>query len=338
MTMRLKNKAATAAILAAALIAAFALTGCESGGDGSYQGYVEGEYVYVASKLAGRLDGLSVKRGDVVKPGDALFVLESQYEADAVNMAQAEVLRAEDDLRDKEKGLRPDELDEIKASLDRAKVTAELSGLELDRRKRLYKEKTIAKEELDQVSTANAQDLAAIRELEAKLATGNLPSRVDQVLAAEKTVLAAKASLAQAQWNLDQKRQDATVTGVVFDLLRYQGEWVPAGSPVLSILPPENVKVRFFVPEAVAGAMRVGEKVRINWDGAASPAEAEVSYIAPQVEYAPPVIYSQDFRQKLVIMVEARSSPEIAKRLNPGQPVDVYLEPAKQEGTAGAEK
>lgn len=323
-----KPNAIHAAAVIVALFAALAV-GCENGGDGSYQGYAEGEFVYVASKIGGRLDELPVKRGDVVKPGDLLFVLEHQYETDAVKMAEAEVLKAEDNLRDKQKGLRPDELDEIKASLDRAKVTAGLSGLELDRRKRLYKEQTIAKEELDQVSTTNAQDLAAIRELEAKLATGNLPSRIDQVLAAEKDVLAAKAALAQAQWNLDQKRQNAVVAGVVFDLLHYKGEWTAAGSPVISMLPPENVKVRFFVPEAVAGAMRVGEKVRINWDGAASPAQAEISYIAPQVEYAPPVIYSQDFRQKLVIMVEARSSPEIARRLNPGQPVDVYLEPGK---------
>lgn len=314
----------------AAIVAIIAVTGCENGEDGSYQGYAEGEFVYVASKIGGRLDELPVRRGDLVKPGEALFVLEHQYETDAVNMAEAEVLKAEDDLHDKEKGLRPDELDEIKASLDRAKVTAELSALELGRRQKLYKEQTIALEELNQVSTTNAQDLAAIRELEAKLATGNLPSRIDQVLAAEKAVLVAKAGLAQAKWNLDQKRQDATVSGVVFDLLHYQGEWVAAGSPVLSILPPENVKVRFFVPEAVAGGLRVGDKVRINWDGAASPVEAAISYIAPDVEYAPPVIYSQTFRQKLVIMIEARSSPEIAKHLNPGQPVDVYLEPAKK--------
>ncbi len=316
-----------AAMLLAAL--AFLAAGCGDGGDGSYQGYAEGEFVYVASKISGRLDELAVKRGDAVQPGKPLFVLEHQYEKDAVNQAEAQLQKAGDLLRDKQKGLRPEELDQIKASLDKAKVSAELTGLELRRRSKLYKEKTIAKEELDTVTTNNAVDLAAIRELEAKLATGKLPSRIDQVLAAEKDVLAAKAALAQAVWNLEQKSQNATVTGVVFDLLHYQGEWVGAGSPVLSILPPENVKVRFFVPEAVAGAMRVGQSVRINWDGAEKPVEAKVSYIAPKVEYAPPVIYSQGFRQKLVIMIEARAAPEISRVLSPGQPVDVYLENAE---------
>jgi len=327
-----KDKTVAQRVVALTLLGAFALlaAGCGNEGDGSYQGYVEGEFVYVASKLSGRLDELAVKRGDAVAPGAPLFALEHQYEQDAVDQAEALLLQAEDLLRDKQKGLRPEELDQIKADLDKARVSAELTGLELSRRSKLFKEKTIAKEELDTVRTNNAVGIAAIRELEAKLATGKLPERIDRVLAAEKEVLSAKAALAQTRWSLDQKSQSATVTGVVFDLMHYQGEWVGAGSPVLSILPPENVKVRFFAPEAVAGAMRVGQSVTINWDGAAKPVAAKVSYIAPKVEYAPPVIYSQGFRQKLVIMIEVRADPEISRVLNPGQPVDVYLESAEK--------
>jgi HlyD family secretion protein len=48
-----------------------------------------------------------------------------------------------------------------------------------------------------------------------------------------------------------------------------------------------------------------------------------VSFIYPQAEYTPPVIYSQDFRAKLIFMVEARFDPDTAKLLKPGQPVDV---------------
>jgi HlyD family secretion protein len=115
------------------------------------------------------------------------------------------------------------------------------------------------------------------------------------------------------------------VAGVVTDTLFVKGEWVPAGSPVVAILPPANVKVRFFVPEPKLGAVKVGQKVSVACDACGNPLEATVSFVAPQAEFTPPVIYSKDSRAKLVFLVEARPDPADAARLHPGQPVDVTL-------------
>jgi HlyD family secretion protein len=303
------------------------LWGCQAAPSESYQGYVEGEFVYVAGKLAGRLDNLAVARGNTVRAGDTLYVLEHDFEAQGVALAEADLRQAEDTLRDKEKGLRPEEIDQIMADLRRAQAARELSKLEYDRRIRLFADATIAKEELDTARTTEAKDRQMVKELEAKLATGKLASRVDQVRAAAAAVEAARATLDQAKWNLDQKTQRAGVGGFVYDTLHYQGEWVAAGSPVVTLLPPENVKVRFFVPQAVAGALAVGGTARVSWDGGGTPVDAVISYIAPSVEYTPPVIYSQGFRDKLVIMVEAAFAPDVARRMHPGQPVDVSLGP-----------
>ena len=312
----------------AALAMATLLAGCKERKPAVWQGYVEGEFVYVAGKIGGRLDDLHVARGDRVAAGQPLYVLEHAYETEGLSLAKAQLRQAEDTLRDKEKGLRPEEIDQILADLRRAEAAHELSALELSRRVKLYADATIAKEELDNARTTNKRDREQVKALEAQLATGKLPSRVDQVRAAQAAADAAQAAVEQAQWNLDQMTQQAGVAGSVYDILHYRGEWVAAGSPVVVLLPPGNVKVRFFVPEAVAGALAVGEKIRVSWDGGGAPVEAAVSYIAPTVEYTPPVIYSQGFREKLVIMIEARFAPDVARRMHPGQPVDVSLEPA----------
>jgi HlyD family secretion protein len=95
---------------------------------------------------------------------------------------------------------------------------------------------------------------------------------------------------------------------------------------VVTILPPENLKARFFVPETKLGAVRVGQDVQLRCDGCAAPIAAKITYIAPQAEFTPPVIFSKDSRAKLVFLVEARASPGDSAKLRPGQPLDVTLQ------------
>lgn len=144
---------------------------------------------------------------------------------------------------------------------------------------------------------------------------------------AEAAVQAAQAALAQAQWALDQKRAGAPAAGYVDDTYYRAGEWVPAGSPVVSLLPPANRKIRFFVPETVVGALKPGQAVTAACDGCAKPVRGTIRYIASEAEFTPPVIYSRERREKLVFLVEAQPVPEDALRLQPGQPLEVRLSP-----------
>lgn len=93
----------------------------------------------------------------------------------------------------------------------------------------------------------------------------------------------------------------------------------------MSVLPPGNVKVRFFVPENTVGSLKPGEAVEVRCDGCGQPVTAFVSCISPQPEFTPPVIYSNETRAKLVFMIEARPRPEEGVRLRPGQPVEVTV-------------
>jgi HlyD family secretion protein len=116
------------------------------------------------------------------------------------------------------------------------------------------------------------------------------------------------------------------VAGLVQDTYYVLGEWVNANAPVVSLLPPQNIKVRFFVEERRVGAVKVGQAVTITCDGCPAPVTATVSYISPQAEFTPPVIYSQEQRAKLVFLLEARPAAEDAVRLHPGQPVEIKFQ------------
>jgi HlyD family secretion protein len=292
--------------LAVALLLAFA--GCARHGPPAWQGYLEGEFVYVAAPLGGQLEALSVQKGAQVAAGAPLFALERSAELAAQHQASAR-------LADLQKGQRPTELAAVEAHLAQARATAELSSRELAREEKLFAGNASTANDLDRARLTHEANLRAIDQLAAELETAQLGSRPD-------VVEAAQAALAQADWSVAQKSQSAPCAGLVFDTLYRVGEFVAAGSPVVALLPPENIKVRFFVPEADFATLRAGATVHVVVAGR-SPLDARISYLSPQPEYTPPVLYNRDNREKLVFMVEAVFSAADARNLHPGQPVDV---------------
>src|SRR5437868_15398466 len=107
--------------------------------------------------------------------------------------------------------------------------------------------------------------------------------------------------LAQAEWNFNQKKQAAPQSGLVYDTLFRQGEWVPAGKPVVVLLPPPNIKVRAFVPETRVGSIHYGDTAQVTVDGVQNPFLGRVSYISPRAEYTPTVIHRRESPGKVGI-------------------------------------
>jgi HlyD family secretion protein len=299
------------------------LAGCKPAANQRVQGYVEGEFVYVASPLAGALETLSVQRGAQVKAGDALFALECGAETAARDQAARKLAEGRANLEDAKKGKRPQEIEAVEAQLKQARAAQVLSEKEFARQESLFRSGSSAASDFDRARSARDQDRQRVSQLEADLQTAQLGSRIDQISAIEANVRALEAALAKADWDLSQKRQDAPQAGLIFDTLYRQGEWVAAGRPVVALLPPPNIKVRAFVPETRVGAIHPGAGVRVFVDGVSEPFAGKVSFISPQAEYTPPVIYSQESRGKLVFMIEAVFEPMTAAKLHPGQPVDV---------------
>ena len=113
------------------------------------------------------------------------------------------------------------------------------------------------------------------------------------------------------------------LVALVFDTLYREGEFVTAGSPVVSLLPPANIKVRFFVGESDFSRLKNGDHVNVSVEGHDGALDGTVDYLSPEPEYTPPVLYNRDNRSKLVYMAEAVFPADVAAELHPGQPVDV---------------
>lgn len=314
----------------AGLFAILLLVSCgPSEPDGVYQGYIEGEYVYVASPEGGALRELAVSRGDQVEKGQALFALDPEPEASTVEEAARQLAKAEALLADAKKGRRPSEIEALEAQKTGAETELKLAELTLKRREELVDARigAIAEEELEQTRSKVAGLRAQAEKLAADLKTAKLGSRENQIEASAADVSAAQAAKERADWALAQKKQAAPADSAVHDTLYRPGEWVGPGKPVVVLLPPDNIKVRFFVPQADLEILPPGREVGVTFDGAPHPFTARVNYVSTQAEFTPPVIYSEATRKKLVFMIEAVFPPEDAARLRPGQPVSVTPQP-----------
>jgi HlyD family secretion protein len=303
-------------------VAAALLAGCARHGPAGFQGYLEGDFVYVAAPLSGRLENLTVVKGERVAAGAPLFTLERTAEIAAQREAADRLASAQARLQDLKKGSRPTELAALEARLEQARAAADLSQRELARQQALFATGAAPANELDRARVTHERNARAIDELDAQLATARLGARTDAITAAEADASAAAAAKQRADWSVEQKSQSALREAFVFDTLYREGEFVAAGSPVVALLPPENLKVRFFVSEADFAAFKAGDRVQVKITDHA-PLAAKVSYLSPRPEYTPPVLYNRDNRAKLVFMIEAVFDGAAARDLHPGQPVDV---------------
>lgn len=287
-----------------------------------YLGYVEGETSLIAPPTAGRLIERPVERGQLVRKGDRLFVIDP-------TLARAEVARAEAALAEAKArhqnmltGKRPEEQDVIRAQQREVEAALVQAEAELKRQTELVGRGISTRQAFE---AADAQ----VRQLRSRAASLAAQEKVGDLAARQSEINAAAALIEQGQANLDQAKKrladlmpeapdDALVENTFFNV----GEWVPAGAPVVSLLPSYRVKLRFFVPEEDVAQARQGRKVRFTCDACPTGLTATISYVSPRAEYTPPVIYSQSARSKLVFMIEARPDG-LRAPLPPGLPVAV---------------
>lgn len=239
----------------------------------TFNGYVEGEYLYIAPTTAGILQNLAVSRGQQVKAGDPLFALDDTNLEASLASAESEVIQAN-------------------ASLQDAKI-------EFDRAQTLVVREATSKSDYDA----------------RKMTLDNAQAEVQ--VAIQKVI--------QIKKQLTESAPLAPRDGLIDDTYFNVGEYIAAGIPVVSFLPPENVRIRFFVPQQMLSLFTLGSTVTVRCDGCGKPIKAKINYVASQSEYTPPVIYSIGSRDKLVYRIEAQ--PEIfTPILKPGLPVDITKE------------
>ncbi len=304
----------------AALVAGSA---CSTPDRGTYQGYVEGEFVHVASGVGGRLERLFVQRGQTIEVDAPLFQLESTQENAAVRQADETLAAAKAQLADLETGKRSVEIDVIRAQRDQAVLAEKQSASQLERDAAQFEAGGIPRAQVDESRTRHDVDVARVRELTGQLVVAEQSARPEQIRAQSSQIAAADAVREQTRARLDEKRLVARQPGLIVDTLFREGEWVPPASPVVRMLPPANIKIRFFVPEPSLSLFPLGQKLAIQCDGCPTSVTGAVTYVSTEPEFTPPIIYSNDTRAKLVFMIEARPGDDGIRLLRPGQPVTV---------------
>ena len=291
-------------------------------GHQNYLGYVEGETRLIAAPEAGKIIAVDVAKGQQVKQGEALFALDPAQAKASLAAAEAAVQTAKAAHQNLLSGKRREEIDVIKAQIAQAEAGLDLARKELQRASSLASTGTAARSRLDQASEQVTAYEQRIAELKASERVAALPARTPEIDAAQSRITEAEAQVQAARDRLDDLSPDAPVSALVDDVFFKMGEWVAAGQPVVSLLDPADITIRFFVPEAVLAKAVPGTSIAYHCDGCSGAKSATIAHVASAPEYTPPVIYSETARAKLVFLVEAKPEREDSD-LRPGLPVEV---------------
>jgi HlyD family secretion protein len=264
---------------------ALMLAACGERGSDVMQGYGEADYLYLSSQDAGIVGELLVREGDQVEAGARVFRLDTERLGYGAESAEAQRAAAA-------------------AAVRTAQAEATLAQRNYARGAQLERQGFYPRARLD-------ADLAARDAANARL------------VQARREAIAVGAEAGLAEERVSDLAGAAPVAGTIEQIFHRAGEVVAAGQPIVALLPPQNMKVRFFAPEDMLAQLPVGARVLVSCDGCAEPVAARVSFVAREPQFTPPVIYSLDQREKLVFLIEARFDG--ATPIRPGMPVDVRI-------------
>ena len=276
-------------------------------------GYVEGESLFLAAPVAGTVNRIMAEEGQRVPAGAQMFAIDPATLSAQGEQALAQVAEARTQIASAQANTQQAEAEVAAAGADADKARRDLNRLLGVRRD---DPAAVAGTDIDAAQ-------AAVREASARLraAQQTAEARRAQVAAAHAQEAQAKGGSREVDIRVGQLSPPAPSAARVEEVYFRPGEWVAANQPVVSILPDDRIKVRFFVPEREVAHYRPGKTVRFSCDGCASGLNARISYVSPRPEFTPPVIFSRDSRDRLVFMVEAL--PAKPANLMPGLPVDV---------------
>lgn len=302
------------------------LVSCSDNNNSGFQGYIEGEYLYLAAPRAGYLETLNMPRGSRVTSGQTVFEVGDEPDSEALQEAQSRTESAQQKLKNLQQPRRPSEIAALEANLAAALAQQRLSRIQLQQQEQLIDKHFVAQIKLDEARAAHEQASAEVNSIKKQIATFKSSlGRQTEIGAAAADLQASRAQIEQQRWLVEHKTVQAPADGEISETYYQAGEWVPAGAAVASLLPDTRRKLRFYVPETQLAGLQIGDQIEGHCDACTTAIRAQINFISAEAEYTPPVIYSRGSREKLVFRVEAITSAEQARQLRPGLPIDVSL-------------
>lgn len=304
------------------LTALILIAGCqEPAAPDIHYGYVEARLAHIAPVPSGRITDLSVREGQQVTTDQLLFSIDPARAQAALASAQSSSEAARARLADLQKAGRPAEIRAAEQILAQKRASLVLANESLKRSETLVQQKLAPVARLDSDKASRDAALAGVEEAKARLSLLKQPARTDQIVAAKASAKQTQAQVEQAAFDLDQYQIKALRPAKVEILYRQIAELAGPTSPVLALLYPDQMRVRFFIPEPELQEIKAGLEVNLTCDGCGAGLRGKVSFIAGQSEFTPPVIFTQQERTKLVWMVEI--TPDTPEQFRIGQPVEV---------------
>lgn len=301
------------------------LHGCSKSNTDAFLGYIEGRYVYLSSSQSGNLIQLAVYKGETVQAGRLIFQLDPQPEKSNLEMAQSDLLSAKYELENLKSGERDTVLKNLQARVAEMEADLKFATISYQRNKKLIQTNAVSQSAVDESFARYQTDIQKLHQAKENLAEARLGARNNLILAKESQVQSIQNNINRLQWMLNQKTVSAPKSGFIENTFYRQNEFIPAGKPIVSLLPPENRILIFYVPETKLSKIKMGQVIYFHCDGCKKLTSAKINYISSQAEYTPPVIYSKESREKLVYWVEAAIDPRVVTMIHPGQPVEVML-------------
>ena len=270
------------------LISCGALSSCSNDATKMSDGYIDADLIYISSDFGGKLVELDASRGNFVKSGELLYQLEQTNEDNNIAASKENTANLQANL---------------------AATQNKLAYAKLN-----YKREA----ELKQQGFYSEDSLDSLKQ--------NVQVLENEIVALKAQIKAASISTKQNVWQKYKKEVVASDNGIVFDTYYSRGEYIPPAAPVLSLVTESQIKAIFYIPETELSSIKLGQKVSLNLDNADEKLLGSINYISNISEYTPPIIYSQNMRQKLVYRIEAKIiSPDLTK-VHLGQPLSVELQ------------
>lgn len=291
----------------------------------TYQGYVAGTNTYIAPQFEGKLKKLAVKRGDKVEKGALLFALDDKPQVYVLNESTALLQESIAQLTDLAKPKRTQRLDIIRAKIKQVEAQINLAQLRENRNQTLFDKKVLAKDSLDVSHEHLNELLAKKKQLESELELSMLGARPDIIDAKKSAIQSLKIKIKHLSWVLSSKVEYSPDAGVVCDTFYVEDELVTKAKPVVALLFPKNIYLEFFVPYLEAKNLYIGKEIEYYFmDENKHIKLAKITFISPEAEYVPPLVYSRDNSDKIVFKIKAK--PVNNEFLNPGIPVTIKID------------
>ena len=268
-------------------------------------GRLEATEVNVASKLSGRLENVFVDEGSYVKKGDKLALMQ-------LNVLNAELEQAKAALEESKAQVevKKSEVAAARATQFEKKSSLTRAELEFNRQKNLKKDNASTEQKYE---IAEASYNSAVAELSA--ANAGVMQAEAALKAAQANVKSAEAKIARVQADIDDSLLKAPTVGRIQYRVAEPGEVLQSGASVLNLVDLTDVYMTFFVPEEVAGKIKIGAEARIILDARKDlPIPANITFVSSVAQFTPKTVETQQEREKLMFRVKAKIKPELLEK------------------------